>query len=191
MVHRGKRMSILLLWFVIFWRTKRRNRKEMIFSLHFMKNYTFFLPVFVVHYSVTQLCQCFMTPSTEAYQASLFFTISWSFLKFMSIDLMMLSNHLILCCSLLFLPQSFPASGSFPMSQHFTSGCQSITASASASVFPRNIQGWFPLRLTHLILLSKGLSRVFPSTIVWKHQFSTQPFLWSISCICIWLLEKP
>ena len=155
----------------------------MIFSLHFMKNYTFFLPVFVVHYSVTQLCQCFMTPSTEAYQASLFFTISWSFLKFMSIDLMMLSNYLILCCSLLFLPQSFPASGSFPMSQHFTSGCQSITASASASVFPRNIQGWFPLGLTGLLSLqSKGLARVFSNTTVQEHQFfSNQPSLWSNS----------
>ena len=76
---------------------------------------------------------------------------------------MMLSNHLILCCSLLFLPQSFPASGSFPMSQLFTSGCQSITASASASVFPKNIQDWFILGWTDWISLqSKGLSRVIP-----------------------------
>ena len=53
---------------------------------------------------------------------------------------------------------------SFLMSWHFTSGGQSIGASASASVFPMNIQGWFPLRLTGLILLSKALSRVFSST---------------------------
>ena len=63
--------------------------------------------------------------------------------------------------------QSFPASGSFQMSQLFTSGGQSIGASASAPVFPKNIQGWFPLRLTGLISLqSKGFSRVFSSTIL-------------------------
>ena len=67
--------------------------------------------------------------------------------------------------------QSFPASGSFPVSQHFTSGGQGIGASASASVLPMNIQSWFPLRLIGLIpLLSKGLSRVFYSTTVQKHQ---------------------
>ena len=69
-------------------------------------------------------------------------------------------------------PQSFPASGFFPMSQLFASGGQSIGASALASVLPMNIQGWFPLGLTGLIpLLSKGLSRVFFSTTIWKHQF--------------------
>ena len=68
--------------------------------------------------------------------------------------------------------QSFPASGSFLLSQLFTSGGQSIGALASASVLPMNIQGWFPLRLTGLIsLLSKELSRVFSSTTVWRHQF--------------------
>ena len=66
--------------------------------------------------------------------------------------------------------QSFPASGSFQMSQLFTSGGQSIGASASASVLPMNIQGWFPLGLTGLISLQfKGLSRVFSSTTIWKH----------------------
>ena len=81
--------------------------------------------------------------------------------------------------------QSFPASGSFPMSRLFTSGGQSIGASASASVLPVNIQGWFPLGLTGLIsLLSKGLSRVFSSTTIWKHQFfGTQPSLWSSSLV--------
>ena len=68
--------------------------------------------------------------------------------------------------------QSFPASGSFPMSQFFTSGGQSTGVSASASVLPMNIQDWFPLGLTGLISLpSKGLSRVFSSTTVQKHQF--------------------
>ena len=88
--------------------------------------------------------------------------------------------------------QSFPASGSFPTSQFFASGGQSIGASASASVLPMNIQGWFPLGLTGLIsLLSKGLSRVFSSTTVQKHQFfSTQPSLWTSSHIRTWLLKK-
>ena len=68
--------------------------------------------------------------------------------------------------------QSFPASGSFPMSQLFTSGGQSIGFSASASVLPMNIQDCFPLGLTGLIfLLSKGLSRVFSNITVQKHQF--------------------
>ena len=69
-------------------------------------------------------------------------------------------------------PQSFPASGSFSMSQIFPSDGQSIGASASASVLPMNIQGWFPLGLAGLVsLLAKELSRVFSSTTVWKHQF--------------------
>ena len=82
--------------------------------------------------------------------------------------------------------QSFPASGSFPMSQLFASGGQSIGASPSASVLPMNIQDWFPLGLTSLIFLrSKGLWRVFSSTTSWKHQvFSARPSLWSNSHIC-------
>ena len=68
--------------------------------------------------------------------------------------------------------QSFPASGSFPMSQFLTSGGQSIGVSASASVLPMNIQDWSPLGWTGLISLqSKGLSRVFSNTTVQKHQF--------------------
>ena len=87
--------------------------------------------------------------------------------------------------------QSFPALGSFPVSQFFTLVGQSI--GASASVFPMNIQDWFPLGLTSLISLqSKGLSRVFSNTTVQKHQFfSAQLSLWSNSCIHTWLLKKP
>ena len=71
-----------------------------------------------------------------------------------------------------FCPQSFPASGSFPVSQLFTSGDLSIGASASASVLPMSIQGWLPFRLTDWISLqSKGLSKVFSNTTVQKHQF--------------------
>ena len=85
-------------------------------------------------------------------------------------------------------PQSFPASGSFPMSRLFTSGGQNIGASASASFLPMNIQGWFPLGLTGLILQSKGFSK----TTVQKHQFfGTQPSLWSNPHVHTWLLEKP
>ena len=94
---------------------------------------------------------------------------------------------------LLLLPSIFPASGSFLISQLFESGGQSIGTSASSSVPPMHAQGWFPLGLTSLIFLqSKGLSKVFSSTPVWKHQFfSTQPFLWSKFRIRIWLLDKP
>ena len=86
--------------------------------------------------------------------------------------------------------QSFPASGSFPVSWLFASGSQSN--GASASVLTMNIQGWFPSGLTGMIsLLSKGLSRVFSITTVWKHQlFSAQPSLLSNSHIYTWLLEK-
>ena len=88
--------------------------------------------------------------------------------------------------------QSFPPSQSFPMSWLFTSGGQSIGASASASVFPMKIQDWFPLGLTGLISLqSKELSSLFSSTTVWKHQFfSAQPSLWSNSHNHTWWLEK-
>ena len=89
-------------------------------------------------------------------------------------------------------PQSYSASGSFPMSQFFTSDGQSIGVSVSPSVLPMNIQNWFPLELTSLISLqSKALSRVFSSTTVQKYQFfGAQPSLWSNSHICTGLLKK-
>ena len=89
--------------------------------------------------------------------------------------------------------QSFPASGSFPMSQFFKSGGERIGVSASASVLPMNIQDWSPLGWTCWISLqSKGLSRVFTNTTVQKHQFfGAQISLWSNSHIHIWLLGKP
>ena len=90
-------------------------------------------------------------------------------------------------------PQSFPESGSFPLSQFFPSGSQSIGASALASVLPMNNQDWFPLGWTGWIsLLSKGFSRVFSSSPVWKHKFfGAQPSLWPSSHIHTWLLKKP
>ena len=111
-------------------------------------------------------------------------------LRFLSIQLVTLTNFLIPFSS---CPQSFSEWGSFQMSQLFTSGGQSIRVSASASVLPTNIQGWFPLGWTGWISLqSKGLSRVFSSTPIWKQQFfSAQPSLWSNSLICTRLMEKP
>ena len=92
-----------------------------------------------------------------------------------------------------FCPQSFPASGSFQMSQLFTSGGQSIGVSASTSVLPMNTQNWSPLEWTGWISLqSKGLSRVFSNTTVQKHQFfGAQLSSQSSSHIHTWPLEKP
>ena len=110
----------------------------------------------------------FATLWTAAHQAPLPFTISWCLLRFMCIELVILSisSSAIPISS---CPQSFPASGSFPMSQLFTSGGYRTRASASASVLPVNIQGWFLLGWTGLISLqSMGLSRAFSSTTVSK-----------------------
>ena len=150
--------------------------------------------VFIEFSSITQLCPTlFVMPWTAAHQASLSITNSWSLLELMSIESVMPSNRLILLHPLSSCLQSFPASGSFPMSQLIASGGQSIGASASTPVLPMNIQDWFPLGLAYLISLqSKGLSRVFSNTTVQKHQFfGTQPSLWSNSHIYTWLLEKP
>ena len=83
--------------------------------------------------------------------------------------------------------QSFPAWGSFQMSQPFTSGGQSIRVSASTSVLPMNIQDWFPLGwIGWISLQSKGLSRVFSNIIVQKHQFFGAHFLYSPTLTCTW-----
>ena len=131
------------------------------------------------------------TQWTAPRQASLSFTNSWSLLKFMPIESVMLS--ISSSATPFSCPQSFLASESFPVSQFSTSGGQRIGVSALASVLPMNSQGWFPLGLTGLIsLLSKGLSRVFSSPTIQKHQFfGTLLSLWSNSHIHTWLLEKP
>ena len=106
--------------------------------------------------------QLFATPWTAACQASRSITNSQSSLKLMSIESVMPSNHLILSHPFSSYLQSFPASGSFQMSQFFTSDGPSIGVSASASFFWTNIQDWFPLGWTGWISLqSKGLSRVY------------------------------
>ena len=146
-------------------------------------------PLYIVVQSLSQV-QLFATPWTVACQASLSITNYRSLLKLMSIELVMPSNHLILCHPLLLLPSIFPESGSFPMSWLFVSGGQSTRA--SASVLPMNIQAWFPLGLTVLIsLLSKKLSRVFSNTKVQKHLLWRSAFFMVQLYIHTWLLEKP
>ena len=127
------------------------------------------MPDFPVHYQLPELVQ------THFHQVS---------------DAIQPSHHLIPFSPCL---QSFPTSGSFPMSQFFSSGGQSIGTSPSASVLSMNIQEWFPFGLTGLIYLhSKGLSKVFSNITVQKYQFfSAQLSLRSNYHIHTWLLEKP
>ena len=108
----------------------------------------------------------------------------------MSIELVKPPKHLILCCPLLLLPSIFPSIRVFSNELALCNRCHGTGTSASASVLPMNIQGWFRLGLTDLICLQfKGLSRVFSCTTIRKHQFfSIQPSLWSNSHIHIWLL---
>ena len=138
-----------------------------------------------IHEVMSNTCD----PRKVARQASLSFTISWICTNSCS-----LSQCYHPTTSPSFVPfscpQAFPASESFLMSQFFASGGQIIGTSASVSVFPMNIQGWLPLGLIKLTSLqSKGLSRVFSNTTIWKHQFfSAQPSLWSNSHIHTWPL---
>ena len=129
-----------------------------------------------------------VSPRTAAHQASLSITNSRSLLKIMSIESVTISSSVVSFSSRL---QSLPALGSFSVSQFFTSGGQSIGVSVSASVFPMNIQDWFPLGWTGLISLqSKRLSRVFSNTTVQKYKFfGTQLSFWSNSHIQTCLLE--
>ena len=134
-----------------------------------------------------------LTPWIAARQASLSITISRSSLKLTSIELVMPSSHLILCCPLLLLPLILPESESFPMSQLFAWGGQSTGVSALASFLPKNTQGWSPSEWIGWISLhSKRLSRVFSNTTVQKHLcFGAQPSSQSNSHIHTWPQEKP
>ena len=132
--------------------------------------------------SVAQSCPTLWDPMDAARQASLSITNFRSLLKLISIESVIPFNHLILCHPLSSRLQSFPESGSFPMSQFFSSGGRSIGVSVSASVLPVNIQDWFPLGWTGWISLqSKGLSRVFPNTTVQEHQFFGAFFIVQLS----------
>ena len=138
------------------------------------------------HCAIVQSLNCFqlfVTPWTITRQASLSSTIPQSLLKLMSIESVMLSNHLILCRPLSLLLSIFPSIGVF-----FNESALHVRwpkyRSFSFSISPSNeYSGLIPSRLTALISLqSKGLSRVFSTTTIRKHQFfSTQPSLWSNS----------
>ena len=147
-------------------------------NLHHHPTQNFFIsPNWISQFSSIQLLShvwLFATPWAAERQASLSITNSEACSN---------SCHPAISFSVtLFCPQSFSASGSSSVSQFFASGGQSIGVLASASVLPMNIQDWFPLGL--ISLLSRGLSRGFSSTVVWKHYFfSTQPSLWSLTSI--------
>ena len=134
-----------------------------------------------------------VTPWTAARQASLFITNSWSLLKLMSIESVMPSNHLILCCPLLLLRPIPPSIRVFSNESVLHIRWPKYW-SFNISISPSNeYSGLIFLGWTGWIsLLSKGLSRVFSNTAVQKHQFfGTQPSLWSHFHICTCLLEKP
>ena len=127
--------------------------------------------------SVHSVVSDFVIPWTAACQASLSITSSPSLLKLMSIESVMPSNHLILCCPLLFLTSIFPSIRVFSNKSVLLIRWPNYWSFTSASVLPMNIQDWFPLGWTGWISLqSKRLSRVFSNTTVQKHQFfSAQP----------------
>ena len=133
------------------------------------------------------------TSWTAGYQASQSTTISWNLPIFTPIELVMPSNHLILCPLFIFCLRYFPALGSFPMSWLLASDIQNTGAPASASTSPSNeYSALISFRIDWLDLLCvQGILKSFPSTTVWKHQFfSALPSLWSYSHIHTWLLER-
>ena len=146
----------------------------------------------VVNVKLLRFVWIFATPWTAAHQASVSFTISWSLPKLMSTELVIPSNHLILCCPLLLLLSAFPSIMVISSeSTHHIRWPKSW--SFSFSISPSNeYLGSISFRLTGFILLSKRLSRVFSRIKIWKHQFfGTQTSLWSDSLIHTKLLEKP
>ena len=142
--------------------------------------------------SVTQLCPTLWDPMNHSTPGLPVHHQLPSSPKHKSIESVMPSNHLILCCPLLLLPSIFPSIRVFSNESDLHIRWPNIGVSASASVLPKNIQDWFPLGWTGWISLkSKELSRVFSNTTVQKHQFlGTQLSLWSNSHIHTWPLEK-
>ena len=155
--------------------------------------YSFILFLWLSCCSVTKSCLTLCNPRDYSTPG---FSVLHCLPEFAQIDvreLLMLSNHLILYCPLLLLAFSLSQhQGLFQWIGFLHQVAKSIGASASASVLPVNIQAWFPLGLTGLILVVQGLSKVFSSTTIQKYQFfDAQPVLWSNSHIHTWLLEKP
>ena len=162
--------SLLISWlqlpFIMIWESKKIT--SVTGSTFFPITHILIIHTYISSVQLLSHVQLFATPWTAAYQAALSITNSWSLLKLRYIGLVMPSSVIPFSSCL----QSFPASGSFQMSQFLTSGGQSIGISASASVLPMNIQDWFLLGWTGWVSLqSKGLSRVFSNTTVQKHQF--------------------
>ena len=132
---------------------------------HFMVDWNWIFDLYVVVVQSLSHVQLFATPWTAAYQASLSFTISQSLLKLMSIESVMLSNHLIFCCPLLLLLSTFPRMRIFLNELALCIRWPKYWRFGFSISYSNNIQGWFPLELTGLIsLLSKGLSRVFSNS---------------------------
>jgi len=143
---------------------------------------------FIVLSSVHSLShvQLFVTQWTAARQASLSITNFQSLLKLMSIQSVMISNHLILCHPLLLLPSIFPNIRVFSNDQFFTSGGQSIGVSTSAAVLPMNIQGWFPLGWTGWIsLCPRDSQESFPTPQFKNINSSALSFLYSLALTSI------
>ena len=141
--------------------------------------------------------QLLVIPWTAMCQAPTSSTISWHLLKFMSIELMVLSKHLILCCPLLLLPLIFPSitvfSSKLALCVRWPKYWSlSISSSNKFSELISFRIDWFDFLAAQGNALLFILSRVFSSTMSWKHQFSgAQSSLWSNSNICTWILEKP
>ena len=138
------------------------------------------------------LVQLFASPWTVMWQAFLSITISWSLLKLMSIESVMPSNHLFLCCRLHLLPSIFLSIRVFSSELALLIRWPKYWIFSFSISLSNEYSGWFPLGFNGLIsLLLKGLSRVFSSIIVWKYPLlDIQSSLWSSSHICTWLLEK-
>ena len=145
------------------------------FFLILVVPYMFWLLILYFMFFVVQSLSriwLFATLWTAAHQASLSFTVSQNLLRLMSIESVIPSKHLIPCLPLLLLPSIFPSIRVFSNELAVCIKWSNTGSLVSASVLPMNIQSWFPLGLTDLIfLLSKGLSGVFSSTTLWKHQF--------------------
>ena len=135
--------------------------------------------------SVAQSCLTVLRPHVLQHTRLLPFTISWSLLKLMSIEPVMPSNHLILCCPLLLLPSIFPSLGVFSDELALSIRWLKYWSFSFSISLSNEYPGLFPLALTGWISLqSKGLSRVFSNTTAEKHQFfGTQLSLWSNSQI--------
>ena len=166
-------VNIYCAYAALSWRNRRMLMnviyKIQMYSLHVEKD-TVFTSVQWLSYVLL-----FVIPWTAAHQASLSITNSQSLFKLISIESVVLSNISSSVISFSSCLQSFPALRSFPMSQFFASGGQSIRVSASASILLMNIQDWSLLGWTSWISLqSKGLARVFSNNTVQKHQFCAQ-----------------